>query len=84
MGNGDKDIEDVLTESFEAVQKEMAKGGSSVCASNQPAVLAEDGYDAQAFRGTLTVFNGNEENPMENVRLALTVKDPDGNVRYIS
>ncbi len=80
VGNGDKDIEDVLTESFEAVQKEMAKGGSSVCASISLQFSQKMVMTRQAFRGTLTVFNGNEEKPMENVRLALTVKDPDGNV----
>ena len=34
----------------------------------------------QAFRGTLTVGNGNEENSMKNVKLMLTVKDEEGNV----
>ena len=34
----------------------------------------------QAFRGTLTVNNGNEENAMQNVKLKLTVTDEDGNV----
>lgn len=34
----------------------------------------------QAFRGTLTVKNGNEENAMTNVKLMLTVKDEEGNV----
>ena len=34
----------------------------------------------QAFRGTLTVKNGNEENAMTNVKLKLTVKDEEGNV----
>ncbi len=34
----------------------------------------------QAFRGTLTVKNGNEENAMQNVKLMLTVTDEDGNV----
>ncbi len=34
----------------------------------------------QAFRGTLTVNNGNEENAMTNVKLMLTVKDEEGNV----
>lgn len=34
----------------------------------------------QAFRGTLTVSNGNEENAMTDVKLMLTVKDEEGNV----
>ena len=34
----------------------------------------------QAFRGTLTVKNGNEENAMTDVKLMLTVKDEEGNV----
>ncbi len=34
----------------------------------------------QAFRGTLTVNNGNEETAMTDVKLKLTVTDEDGNV----
>lgn len=34
----------------------------------------------QAFRGTLTVYNGHETLPMEDVRLNLEVKDEDGNI----
>ena len=34
----------------------------------------------QAFRGTLTVNNGNEETAMTDVKLMLTVTDEDGNV----
>ena len=33
----------------------------------------------QAFRGTLTVGNGNEETAMKNVKLMVTVKDEEGN-----
>ena len=34
----------------------------------------------QAFRGTLTVFNGHETLPMEDVRLNLEVTDEEGNI----
>lgn len=34
----------------------------------------------EAFRGTLEVFNGHEDTPMRDVKLNLTVTDPDGNI----
>ena len=34
----------------------------------------------QAFRGTLTVFNGNASGAMRDVRLSLTVTDPNGKI----
>lgn len=56
------------------------EGQSSVCSSislqfSQKLVLTR-----QAFRGTLTVFNGNETTAMTDVKLELIVKDESGNI----
>lgn len=53
---------------------------SSVCASISLQFSQKMVMTRQAFRGTLTVFNGNEDTPMTDVRLTLTVKDESGNV----
>lgn len=51
---------------------------NSVCASISLQFSQTMTMTRQAFRGTLTVFNGNEEKPMENVRLNLEIRDEDG------
>lgn len=53
---------------------------SSVCASitlqfSQTLVMTR-----QAFLGTLTVFNGNEDTAMRDVKMALSITDQEGNV----
>ena len=52
----------------------------SVCVTIKLQFRQELVLTRQAFRGTLTVNNGNEETPMENVKLMLKVTDEDGNV----
>lgn len=52
---------------------------SSVCASITLQFSQTMTMTRQAFRGTLTVFNGNGEKAMENVRLNLDVRDEEGN-----
>lgn len=56
------------------------EGQSSVCASITLQFSQKMVMTRQAFRGTLTVFNGNESTAMKDVKLALTVKDEKGNV----
>ena len=51
---------------------------SSVCSSITLKFTQTMTMTRQAFRGTLTVFNGNEETPMENIRLNLEVRGEDG------
>ena len=52
----------------------------SVCVTVKLQFKQELVLTRQAFRGTLTVNNGNEETPMENVKLLLKVTDEDGNL----
>lgn len=52
----------------------------SVCASITLQFSQKMVMTRQAFRGTLTVFNGHETDAMRDVKLTLEVKDEDGNV----
>ncbi|MDR0505837.1 MAG: T9SS type A sorting domain-containing protein, partial [Dysgonamonadaceae bacterium] len=58
----------------------LNESSSSVCASISLQFSQTMTMTRQAFRGTLTVFNGHESIPMENVRLDLVVKDKLGNI----
>ena len=53
---------------------------SSVCASITLQFSQKMTMTRQAFRGTLTVFNGHDTEAMRDVKLTLEVKDEDGNV----
>lgn len=53
---------------------------SSVCSSITLQFTQKMVMTRQAFRGTLTVFNGNEQKAMKDVKLTLTVTDEKGNI----
>ncbi|MBR1547985.1 MAG: carboxypeptidase regulatory-like domain-containing protein, partial [Prevotella sp.] len=54
--------------------KQQADGGSgSVCATVSLQISQTMTMTRQAFRGTLTVYNGNQTQAMENVKLSLNV-----------
>ena len=53
---------------------------SSVCASIKLEFSQKMVMTRQAFRGTLTVFNGNETDAMQDIRLNLIVKDENNNL----
>lgn len=52
----------------------------SVCSSITLQFTQKMVMTRQAFRGTLTVFNGNEQEAMKDVKLTLTVTDEKGNI----
>ena len=54
------------------------EGSKSVCSTITLKLSQTMTMTRQAFRGTLTVFNGNASGAMKDVRLSLTVTDPDG------
>ena len=81
ISNGYPDMTDWFWQSFEDFKNaydEAAK--SSVCVSIKMQFKQNMVLTRQAFRGTLTVENGNEETPMKDVKLTLKVTDEDGNV----
>lgn len=53
---------------------------SSVCSSITLQFTQKMVMTRQAFRGTLTVFNGNEQEAMKDVKLTLTITDEKGNI----
>ncbi|MDE6854240.1 MAG: carboxypeptidase-like regulatory domain-containing protein, partial [Muribaculaceae bacterium] len=53
---------------------------NSVCASISLRISQTMTMTRQAFRGTLTVYNGHGSNPMTDVRLNLLVRDSNGKV----
>lgn len=53
---------------------------NSVCASVGLRFSQSMTMTREAFRGTLEVFNGHDDTPMRDVKLNLTVTDPDGNL----
>lgn len=58
----------------------LSQPRSSVCSSVKLQIEQKMTMTREAVRGTLTVVNGSEQEAMTNVRLNLTVTDPDGNV----
>ena len=73
---------ETLTDYFMAVfnnySERLNSSSNSVCSSVTLKFEQTMTLTRPAFRGTLTVFNGNEETAMTNVQLNLVVKDEDG------
>ena len=58
----------------------LSQPRSSVCSSVKLQLEQKLTMTRQAVRGTLTVHNGSDTQPMTDVKLKLTVTDPEGNV----
>jgi hypothetical protein len=58
----------------------VKESSSSVCASISLQFSQTMTITRQAFRGTLSVYNGHETDAMKNVQLNLVVKDSEGNI----
>ncbi len=64
---------------YNELKEYISEGENSVCASVSIKLSQTMVMTRQAFRGTLTVFNGNEDNSMTDVKLSLLVNDLYGN-----
>ncbi len=62
------------------MKKKLEEATSAVCSSITLQISQKMVMTRQAFRGTLSVYNGNETSAMSDVRLTLTVTDELGNV----
>lgn len=71
---------DLFSEASKEFQKNYQESSSSVCASITLQLSQTMTMTRQAFRGTLTVFNGNETTAMEDVKLSLEVRDEYGTI----
>lgn len=77
---GFQSLADQFVDAYNVCAKMYQQQSSSVCASISLQFSQKMVMTRQAFRGTLTVFNGNESTAMTDVKLSLVVKDEDGNV----
>lgn len=72
---------DLYTKKIEEAYKEVTESSSgSVCSSITLQFTQQMTMTRQAFRGTLSIFNGSEDTGMGDIKLSLTVKDEDGNI----
>lgn len=71
---------DMLRKEYALLKGRLDESSSSVCSSITLQFTQKMVMTRQAFRGTLTVFNGNEQDAMKNVKLTLTVTDEKGNI----
>ncbi len=60
------------------LNERLREASNSVCSSITLQFSQQMVMTRQAFRGTLTVFNGSEDTAMENAKLTLEVKDENG------
>lgn len=77
---GYEGVDDCIEQELELVVEKQNEASSNVCASITLKIDQTMTLTRPAYRGTLTVYNGNEDSAMTDVRLNLVVKDEDGNV----
>lgn len=77
---GYDNMTDLFIDAYNNYEKQLNEASSSVCASITLQMSQTMTLTRPAYRGTLTVYNGNEETAMTDVRLNLVVKDEDGNL----
>ena len=71
---------DYYNHTYDDYAAKIEEESSSVCASVTIQINQQMVMTRQAFRGTLTVFNGHDSIAMQDVKLMLKVTDEDGNV----
>lgn len=71
---------DMLRKEYALLKERLDESSSSVCSSITLQFTQKMVMTRQAFRGTLTVFNGSEQEAMKDVKLTLTVTDEKGNI----
>lgn len=71
---------DMLRKEYALLKGRLDESSSSVCSSVTLQFTQKMVMTRQAFRGTLTVFNGSEQEAMKDAKLTLTVTDEKGNI----
>lgn len=80
VSEGYESLADKFVSAYNICVEKYKEKSSSVCASISLQFSQKMVMTRQAFRGTLTVFNGNETTAMSDVKLELVVKDENGNI----
>ena len=71
---------DMLRKEYALLKGRLDESSSSVCSSITLQFTQKMVMTRQAFRGTLKVFNGSEQEAMKDAKLTLTVTDEKGNI----
>ena len=71
-------VAEMYIDSYNAVKGYISESASSVCASVSIKISQTMVMTRQAFRGTLTVFNGHDDTAMTDIKLNLVVTDANG------
>lgn len=71
---------DMLRKEYALLKERLDESSSSVCSSVTLQFTQKMVMTRQAFRGTLRVFNGSEQEAMKDAKLTLTVTDEKGNI----
>lgn len=74
------DLGECIESEYAKAKSQLEEANSSVCASITLQFSQSMVMTRQAFRGTLTVFNGHETEAMSDVKLALNVSSKDGKI----
>lgn len=77
---GYSSVEEMFIKEYEIWEKKNNESSGSVCATITIKFSQTMTLTRQAFRGTLTVFNGHESKAMEEVKLNLKITDETGAV----
>ncbi len=80
MEQGYGNVGEFYSKECDTFIKKVEEASDAVCATITLSFNQKMTMTRQAFRGTLTVTNGNETTAMTDVRLNLEVKDTEGNV----
>ena len=80
LEQGYSNIGELYKKECEVFIDKVEESSNAVCATITLSFQQKMTMTRQAFRGTLTVTNGNATNAMTDVRLNLEVKDSEGNV----
>lgn len=78
IAEGYSSTADMWSIEYKKYEEALTDGSNSVCSTISLKFSQQMVMTRQAFRGTLTVFNGSESIAMENVRLTLNVTDESG------
>ncbi len=72
------DVDEMYNTSITTIEEQIDEKRGSVCASVTIKISQKLTMTREAFEGTLTIFNGNETTPMEEIELNLEIKDENG------
>lgn len=78
--NGFENMSDMMSDSYSIVQENLKQEESSVCSKITLQISQHLVMTRQAFRGTLTVYNGHDSQPIRDAKLTLVVTDEEGNI----